>query len=140
MKKIVALILVIFFIFTAGIIYGGDKEIKQTRDNYYSTLIKAFNFPGGDCKYIRQKGYGPYFSLVMLYISKETGQPISDIVSLRDNNGYSWGDICRKYNVAFTPMMQTLKSDIIKYKITFPADTGKEMKKNIVTVKRKEAK
>lgn len=128
MKKSLTILLAVVFIY-ASAVYAGTQDIKKSRDQFYSMVQSTLGFSKADCNAVRNAGFGPQFSLVLLYITRESGKHASEIVKQREKE-LSAGQICEKYNISYEAVAGKLRADVIKYNIHFPPDTGKEMKKN----------
>lgn len=136
MKKSIMAVLAVIFI-AVNTAYANNQNDKKFRDDFYSIVQNKLGFSKTDCLDIRKAGYGPQFSLAFLYIARETGKPISEILALRNEEGYSLKDICDKYNVSYETVAGKYRADVIKYNILFPHDTHSEWKKNVKTIPRK---
>jgi len=136
MKKIFLIIIiqVIFYSF----IFSQTTDHKKLRDDFYSILIKKIGLSAKDCNYIKNIGYSPVFSYILLYIAKETKIPIEELVKMREENGYSWQDMCDTVGADYEKIINKAREDEIKYNLRFPVETEGEMKKSIVTVPKKE--
>jgi hypothetical protein len=136
MKQTFSVILALFFLLLTAA-YAGDFENKKTRDNFYSSIQQTFGFSKAECKTIRAAGYGAHFSLVMLYIAKEAGVPVSGLIAMRDNDGACWQEMCEKYGLDYEKIMARLRDEIIRTELRFPPEIDAEMHKNIATAPHK---
>jgi len=132
MKKTTLLVLILLA-FSTAIAWAGPNDEKKARDSFYSIVQNTLGFSRSDCKDIRNSGYGPQMALALLYIARETGKSVSEILKLRDNMNYSFKEICDEYNVNYEVVAAKYRADVIKYNILFPSDTKSERKKNVTT-------
>ena len=137
MKRILATAFVLLFIMASA--YAGTQDDKKIRDDFFTMAQKTLGFSKADCAEIRKAGFTPQFGLVFLYIARETGRPIPELLTLRSQQGYSMRDICDAYKVDYEKVAEMFRADVIKYKILFPAGTKQENKKTTTTIPRKKA-
>jgi hypothetical protein len=142
MKKFFLVILALSIAFScfsypAFVRKSGDKKV---RDVFYSAIQQAFGFSKAECRLIRARGYAPQFALVLLFIAKEAGRPVAELAGLRDKEGLSAADMCEKYGIDHSALMDRLKAAVIQNNITIPPADSAEMKKSITTVPKKGGK
>ena len=103
-----------------------DKKEKEKRDKFYGDIEKKVKLNKSEIKDIRERGYGPACSFVMLMIAKETKQPVKKLIKMRDKQGMMWGDLCRHYGVDYPKFIRKLEDVVRDNNLVFPVPSYSE--------------
>lgn len=141
--KIKILILTIFSALLLGLpVYANDdhkkgddavlaqKEAKVKRDNFYGNMESKIKFKKTDINAVKDAGYSPFFSMMMLFIAREAAVPVADLIKMR-SEGKCWGDMCKALGLDYAAIADKFETAIAANNIKFPMTSGKEQEADI---------